>query len=102
MASSRFLIVFSLLWCIDISESSADHSDSEWHLLESETTMEVCKRVLGEGRVVGTRPRKNGGYETILYFGGSFYQAEYHFGLRSLSCRSYRISPTTRQLPKPG
>ena len=102
VAFSRFLIVFSLLWFSYTSESNADHSASEWHLLESETTMDVCKRILGEGKVVGTRLRKNGGYETILYFGGSLYQAEYHFGLLSISCRSYRISPTTRRLSKPG
>lgn len=98
----RLVLVLGFFLCVGIGETYSDHSDSEWHLLDSVTTMELCKRVLHEGRVVGMRGNKNGGYETILYFGGSLYRAEYHFGLRSISCRAYRVSPTTRQLPKPG
>jgi len=98
----RLVLVLGILLCVSISGTFADHSDSDWHLLDSNTTMELCKRVLHEGKVIGMRGNENGGYETILYFGGSLYRAEYHFGLRSISCRAYRVSPTTRQLPKPG
>ncbi len=98
----RLVVVFVVLVCSNLRETYGDHSDSDWHLLGSDTSMELCKRVLHEGRVIGMRSNENGGYETILYFGGSLYRAEYHFGLRSISCRAYRVSPTTRQLPKPG
>ena len=84
----QLIVVFIILLCAGVGETYGDHSDFDWHLLDSDTSMELCN--------------ENGGYETILYFGGSLYRAEYHFGLRSISCRAYRVSPTTRQLPKPG
>ena len=98
----RIMIVFCALVYNPEANLKADHSASEGHLLDTDTTLELCKRVLHEGKVIGMHVTKNGGYETIVYFGGSLYQAEYHFGLRSITCRAYRISPTTRQLPKPG
>ena len=98
----RLVAIFVIILSVGVGETYGDHSDSDWHLLDSDTSMELCKRVLHEGRVIGMLSNENGGYETILYFGGSLYRAEYHFGLRSISCRAYRVSPTTRQLPKPG
>ncbi len=98
----RLAITLGILVSINVKDVFADHSESDWHLLDADTTMELCKRVLHEGKVIGMKGNENGGYETILYFGGSLYKAEYHFGLRSISCRAYRVSPTTRQLPKPG
>lgn len=95
------LIVGGLLFSSSLTVK-ADHSVSEGHLLDTETTVELCKRVLHEGKVIGMHVTKNGGYETVIYFGGSLYQTEFHLGLRSIVCRAYRISPTTRQLPKPG
>ena len=85
----------------------ADHSEFEWHLLDSEVTMDLCKRVLHEGKVIHMSGENNWGKdnpwkETILYFAGSLYEVKYHLGLKSIACRSYRISPTTRTLPKPG
>ena len=102
MNLKKSYVVFVILLSLGAGVSKADHSAAEWHLLESSTSMELCKRVLHEGKVIGMDTTKGGGYETILYFGGSIYQAEYHFGLGALLCRAFRISPTTRQLPKPG
>ena len=67
----QLIVVFVILLCAGVGETYGDHSDFDWHLLDSDSSMELCKRVLHEGRVIGMLSNENGGYETILYFGGS-------------------------------
>ena len=91
--------IFSLgVLCMFLrSAAYGEHSEFEWHLLESGVAPKHCQRVMDEGKMLGMQANDNGGYNVSFYFGGNLYQIKFQFGLKSAGCKAYRISHANRQ-----